>query len=135
MAEMTEVWGKHAHQIKAGPGSCCLFSQEHIHGSGMPNLTGKIRISMDFRIAEGMYGDLLGRKMPAGYFHLIPNRRRGRTAGAAAAAGAAIQQRQAAHLLRREQHVGDVLHSGASAALYASRLRREEEAHPRLRAV
>jgi len=73
MAEMTEVWGKHAHQIKAGPGSCCLFSQEHIHGSGMPNTTGKTRISMDWRIAEGMYGDLLGRKMPAGYFHLIPD--------------------------------------------------------------
>ena len=73
MAEMTEVWGTAAHQIKAGPGSCCLFSQEHIHGSGMPNETGKTRISMDFRIAEGMYGDLLGRKMPAGYFHLIPD--------------------------------------------------------------
>ena len=73
MAEMTEVWGKHAHQIKAGPGSCCLFSQEHIHGSGKPNVTGKTRISMDWRIAEGMYGDLLGRKMPAGYFHLIPD--------------------------------------------------------------
>ena len=73
MAGMTEVWGKHAHQIKAGPGSCCLFSQEHIHGSGMPNETGKTRISMDFRVAEGMYGDLLGRKMPAGYFHLIPD--------------------------------------------------------------
>src|SRR5216110_1071936 len=39
----------------------------------MPNSTGKTRISMDFRIAEGMYGDLLGRKMPAGYFHLIPD--------------------------------------------------------------
>lgn len=73
MAQMTEVWGKAAHQIKAGPGSCCLFSQEHIHGSGMPNQTGKTRISMDFRVAEGMYGDLLGRKMPAGYFHLIPD--------------------------------------------------------------
>jgi sporadic carbohydrate cluster protein (TIGR04323 family) len=39
----------------------------------MPNATGKTRISFDFRIAEGMYGDLLGRKMPAGYFHLIPD--------------------------------------------------------------
>jgi sporadic carbohydrate cluster protein (TIGR04323 family) len=73
MQQMTEVWGSHTHQIKAGPGSCCLFSQEHIHGSGMPNTTGKTRISMDFRIAEGMYGDLLGRKIPAGYFHLIPD--------------------------------------------------------------
>jgi sporadic carbohydrate cluster protein (TIGR04323 family) len=71
--QMTELWGKHSHQIKAGPGSCCLFSQEHIHGSGMPNMTGKTRISMDFRIAEAMYGDLLGRKIPAGYFHLIPD--------------------------------------------------------------
>jgi sporadic carbohydrate cluster protein (TIGR04323 family) len=73
MKEMTELWGRHTHQIKAGPGSCCLFSQEHIHGSGMPNTTGKTRISMDFRIAEAMYGDLLGRKIPAGYFHLIPD--------------------------------------------------------------
>jgi sporadic carbohydrate cluster protein (TIGR04323 family) len=73
MAQMTEVWGPEAHQIKAGPGSCCLFSQEHIHGSGKPNVTGKTRISMDFRIAEAMYGDLLGRKIPAGYFHIIPD--------------------------------------------------------------
>lgn len=73
MAQMTEQWGPRTHQIKAGPGSCCLFSQEHIHGSGMPNETGRTRISMDFRIAEGMYGDLLGRKIPAGYFHLIPD--------------------------------------------------------------
>src|SRR5712671_3818945 len=73
MAGMTELWGQNAHQIKAGPGSCCLFSQEHIHGSGMPNITGKTRISMDFRVAEAMYGDLLGRKMPAGYFHIIPD--------------------------------------------------------------
>jgi sporadic carbohydrate cluster protein (TIGR04323 family) len=28
---------------------------------------------MDFRIAEGVYGDLLGRKIPAGYFHIIPD--------------------------------------------------------------
>jgi sporadic carbohydrate cluster protein (TIGR04323 family) len=73
MAQMTEVWGEHHHQIKAGPGSFCGFSQEHIHGSGMPNTTGKTRISMDFRVAEGMYGDLLGRKIPAGYFHIIPD--------------------------------------------------------------
>jgi sporadic carbohydrate cluster protein (TIGR04323 family) len=73
MEQMTEVFGREAHQIKAGPGSCCLFSQEHIHGSGKPNVTGKTRISMDFRIAEGMYGDLLGRKIPAGYFHIIPD--------------------------------------------------------------
>jgi sporadic carbohydrate cluster protein (TIGR04323 family) len=73
MQQMTELWGKYSHQIKAGPGSCCLFSQEHIHGSGMPNTTSKTRISMDFRIAEAMYGDLLGRKIPAGYFHLIPD--------------------------------------------------------------
>jgi sporadic carbohydrate cluster protein (TIGR04323 family) len=73
MAEMTKLFAAHSHQIKAGPGSCCFFSQEHIHGSGRPNTTGKTRVSMDFRIAEGIYGDLLGRKIPAGYFHMIPN--------------------------------------------------------------
>lgn len=73
MEEMTKLWGAASHQIKAGPGSCCFFSQEHIHGSGRPNITGKTRVSMDFRIAEGIYGDLLGRKIPAGYFHLIPD--------------------------------------------------------------
>jgi sporadic carbohydrate cluster protein (TIGR04323 family) len=73
MAEMTKLFAQHSHQIKAAPGSCCFFSQEHIHGSGRPNTTGKTRVSMDFRIAEGIYGDLLGRKIPAGYFHLIPD--------------------------------------------------------------
>ncbi len=73
MEEMTELFGAESMQIKAGPGSCCFFSQEHIHGSGRPNTTGKTRVSMDFRISEGIYGDLLGRKIPAGYFHLIPD--------------------------------------------------------------
>jgi sporadic carbohydrate cluster protein (TIGR04323 family) len=72
MEEMTELFDKHSHQIKAGPGSCCYFTQENIHGSGHPNVTDKTRVSMDFRVAEGMYGDLLGRKIPAGYFHLVP---------------------------------------------------------------
>ncbi len=73
IAAMTKIWGEFAHQIKAGPGSCCLFSQENIHGSGMPNITGKTRISMDFRIAEAQYGDRLGRKTSPGYFQLIPD--------------------------------------------------------------
>ena len=72
MHQMTEVWGKESRQIKAGPGSACFFTQENIHGSGRPNTTGKTRVSMDFRIAEAIYGDYLGRKIPAGYFHLIP---------------------------------------------------------------
>jgi len=71
--EMSEVWGKECWQIKAGPGSLCFFTQENIHGSGsMPNRTGKTRVSMDFRVAEAKYGDLLARKIPAGYFHVIP---------------------------------------------------------------
>jgi sporadic carbohydrate cluster protein (TIGR04323 family) len=73
MEQMTEVFGKESHQIKAKPGSLCFFTQENIHGSGKPNVTDKTRVSMDFRIAEGIYGDLLGRKIPAGYFHLIPD--------------------------------------------------------------
>jgi sporadic carbohydrate cluster protein (TIGR04323 family) len=72
MEEMTELFGRESHQIKAKPGSFCAFTQENIHGSGRPNTTGKTRVSMDFRLAEGMYGDLLGRKIPAGYSHLIP---------------------------------------------------------------
>ena len=73
MDEMTELFGKESWQIKAGPGSACFFTQENIHGSGRPNTSGKTRVSMDFRIAEGIYGDYLGRKIPAGYFHLIPD--------------------------------------------------------------
>jgi len=73
MEEMTEVFGKESFQIKAKPGSGCFFTQENIHGSGRPNTTGRTRVSMDFRIAEGIYGDYLGRKIPAGYFHLIPD--------------------------------------------------------------
>jgi sporadic carbohydrate cluster protein (TIGR04323 family) len=72
LEQMTEVFGVESKQIKAGPGSCCIFTQENIHGSGKPNTTGKTRVSMDFRVSEGIYGDLLGRKIPAGYFHLIP---------------------------------------------------------------
>ena len=71
--EMSQVFGTDSWQIKAGPGSLCLFTQENIHGSGsMPNTTGKTRVSMDFRVAEATYGDLLARKIPAGYFHVIP---------------------------------------------------------------
>jgi sporadic carbohydrate cluster protein (TIGR04323 family) len=70
--EMTELFRPHMKQIKAGPGSLCLFSQQHIHGSGEPNTTGKTRVSMDWRIAESIYGDLLGRKIPGGYMHLVP---------------------------------------------------------------
>ena len=73
MEGMTELFGEESHQIKAKPGSMCLFTQENIHGSGRPNVTDKTRVSIDFRIAEGIYGDLLGRKIPAGYFHLIPD--------------------------------------------------------------
>jgi sporadic carbohydrate cluster protein (TIGR04323 family) len=73
MDEMTQLFGKESWQIKAGPGSACFFTQENIHGSGRPNTSGKTRVSMDFRVAEGIYGDYLGRKIPAGYFHLIPD--------------------------------------------------------------
>jgi sporadic carbohydrate cluster protein (TIGR04323 family) len=73
MEDMTEVFGKESWQIKAGPGSGCFFTQENIHGSGRPNVTGKTRVSMDFRIAEGIFSDYLARKIPAGYFHIIPD--------------------------------------------------------------
>src|SRR5262245_29255404 len=72
MDEMTALFDSESQQIKAKPGSLCFFTQEHIHGSGKPNVTDKTRVSMDFRVAESIYGDLLGRKIPAGYFHLLP---------------------------------------------------------------
>jgi len=72
MEEMTALFDVESRQIKAKPGSACFFTQENIHGSGKPNVSGKTRVSMDFRLAEGAYGDLLGRKIPAGYFHLVP---------------------------------------------------------------
>ena len=68
MEQMTEVFGNESFQIKAGPGSGCFFTQENIHGSGRPNVTGKTRVSMDFRIAEGIYGDYLGAQDPCGLF-------------------------------------------------------------------
>ena len=49
MEEMTTLFDKHSHQIKAKPGSFCAFTQENIHGSGHPNVTDKTRVSMDFR--------------------------------------------------------------------------------------
>jgi len=73
MEQMTALFDGESHQIKAKPGSCCFFTQENIHGSGKPNVSGKTRVSMDFRLAEGAYGDLLGRKIPAGYFHIVPD--------------------------------------------------------------
>ena len=72
--QMSAIFGTESWQIKAGPGSLCLFTQENIHGSGStPNTTGKTRVSMDFRVAEARFGDLLARKIPAGYFHIIPD--------------------------------------------------------------
>ena len=68
MEEMTEVFGKESFQIKAKPGSGCFFTQENIHGSGRPNVTGRTRVSMDFRIAEGIYGDYFRPKDPSRIF-------------------------------------------------------------------
>jgi dTDP-4-dehydrorhamnose reductase len=69
--QMTELFGKDSWALKCGPGKLCFFTQENIHGN-VPNVTGKTRVSIDFRIAEAQHGDLLARKIPAGYFHIIP---------------------------------------------------------------
>ncbi len=70
--QMTEMFGKESWPLDAKPGRVCFFTQENIHGNFV-NVTGKTRVSIDFRIAEAQYGDLLARKIPAGYFHLIPS--------------------------------------------------------------
>ena len=136
MDEMTELFGKESWQIKAGPGSACFFTQENIHGSGRPNISGKTRVSMDFRVAEGIYGDYLGRKIPAGYFHLIPDTEEEEERLAAHPRRAdAFLQRQEQHLLRCEQHGVDLWHTRTPAALHACRLLQQEKARIRLRAV
>jgi sporadic carbohydrate cluster protein (TIGR04323 family) len=68
--EMTSVFGKESWPLKTGPGDICFFTQENIHGN-VVNTTGKTRVSIDFRVAEAQHGDLLARKIPAGYFHII----------------------------------------------------------------
>lgn len=70
--EMSEFFAGESRQVRAGPGSCCLFNQETIHGNFV-NVTGKTRVSIDFRVAEGRFGDQLCRKIPGGYFQLIPD--------------------------------------------------------------
>jgi sporadic carbohydrate cluster protein (TIGR04323 family) len=69
--EMTELFRKESWPLPARAGKVCFFTQENIHGNFV-NVTGKTRVSIDFRVAEARYGDLLARKIPAGYFHLIP---------------------------------------------------------------
>lgn len=70
--QMTEMFGKESWPLRAKAGLACFFTQENIHGNFV-NVTGKTRVSIDFRVAEAQYGDLLARKIPAGYFHLIPD--------------------------------------------------------------
>lgn len=69
--EMTDYFGKESWQCKAGPGTIVFFTQENIHGNFV-NLTGKTRVSIDFRLAEGRFGNLLSRKIPGGYFEDVP---------------------------------------------------------------
>src|SRR6266851_2985314 len=71
--QMTEMFGKESWPLDAKPGRVCFFTQENIHGNFV-NVTGKTRVSIDFRVAEAEYGDMLARKIPAGYFHVIPER-------------------------------------------------------------
>ena len=130
MEAMTDLFGEVSHQIKAKPGSTCFFTQENIHGSGRPNVTDKTRVSMDFRIAEGIYGDLLGRKIPAGYFHLIPDTEAEEDALALQPAQAvAFKNGQVQHLLRCQQHLGNLSDTGPPAALHAVGLQPEAWPH------
>lgn len=71
-SQMSELFGKESVQCKCCPGSLIFFSQENIHGNFL-NDTGKTRVSIDFRVAEGSSGDMLARKIPGGYFEIIPD--------------------------------------------------------------
>ena len=73
IAEMTELFGRESTSVRAGPGQVLLFTQENIHGNFV-NRTGKTRVSIDFRVAEARFGDQLARKIPGGYFEVVPGR-------------------------------------------------------------
>lgn len=70
--QMTERFGAESWPLKTGPGGVCFFTQENIHGNFV-NVTGKSRVSIDFRIAEAKYGNMLARKIAGGYFGIIPD--------------------------------------------------------------
>jgi sporadic carbohydrate cluster protein (TIGR04323 family) len=71
--QMTELFGAHSVGIRAGPGQVLFFNQENIHGNFV-NTTGRTRVSIDFRLAESRFGDQLARKIPGGYFEMLPER-------------------------------------------------------------
>lgn len=68
--EMTELFGRESFGVRARPGQVLFFTQENIHGNFV-NVTGKTRVSIDFRLAEGRFGDQLARKILGGYFEVM----------------------------------------------------------------
>lgn len=74
VAEMSERFTRESRPLAAGPGQMVLFNQENIHGN-VVNATGKTRVSVDFRVAEGRFGDRLAKKPAGGYFALLPEPR------------------------------------------------------------
>ena len=56
--EMSEHFRKDSWPLKCGPGILCFFGQENIHGNFV-NVTGKTRVSIDFRLAEARFGRTL----------------------------------------------------------------------------
>ena len=73
MAEMTALGARTRTRSRPGRAAAACSARSTSMARGCRTPPARRRISMDFRIAEGMYGDLLGRKIPAGYFHLIPD--------------------------------------------------------------
>ena len=69
--EMTEYFSSACKPCSSKPGQVVLFSQENVHGNFL-NVTGKTRVSIDFRLAEKRFGNQLGRKPAGGYFALMP---------------------------------------------------------------
>lgn len=70
--QMTDLFGAASFGVKAGPGQVLFFTQENIHGNFV-NVTGKTRVSIDFRLAEHRFGDQLARKILGGYFEILPD--------------------------------------------------------------
>ena len=103
-----------ARSTSTAPG--CRTDRQDADQHGFPDRRGDVRRPV-------------GAQDPGRLFPPDPGHRGGRgAAGATAAARGAVQERQAEHLLCREQHLGDLRHPGASAALHAIRLLHQERA-------
>jgi ectoine hydroxylase-related dioxygenase (phytanoyl-CoA dioxygenase family) len=69
LSEMEELFRPEAQCVDVTPGDVVLFTPLHLHGNST-NMTGRTRVSIDFRIA--VKGGVINKKRVGGYFMLAP---------------------------------------------------------------